>query len=111
MLNVGTVMANCNKCYKCINNDRKLCCKFCNSYYHKRCVYGNSDDVDWLCYKCTGDLFPFNHIIDDDEFTYALCYFNNSIDYNRLLDLKFNPYLFECSTHDNHIHNLDNYNH
>ena len=112
MLIVGTVMANCDKCNKCIsNNNHKICCEFCNSNYHKRCVHGNFDDVNWLCFNCSGNLFPFNHILDDDEFKFALCYFNNSVEYNRLLSLKFNPYLYECNAHDNISHNnLINYN-
>ena len=60
---------------------------------------------------CSGNLFPFNHIIDNDEFKFALCYFNNSVEYNKLLNLKFNPYLYECTAQDNIGQiNLDNYN-
>ena len=105
-------MANCNKCNKCIfNNNHILRCKFCNSNYHKRCVYGNHDDDNWMCFNCSGNLFPFNHIIDNDEFKFALCYFNNSVEYNKLLNLKFNPYLYECTAQDNIGQiNLDNYN-
>ena len=105
-------MYKCNKCNKCIlNKNHILRCKFCNSNYHKRCVYGNHDDDNWMCFDCSGNLFPFNHIIDNDEFKFALCYFNNSVEYNKLLNLKFNPYLYECTAQDNIGQiNLDNYN-
>ena len=86
------VMANCNKCLKIFDNNTFVICKFCNSSYHKRCVYVNVNDDLWICFNCTGNLFPFNHILDDDEFRYSLKYFhNNSIEYNRVLSLKLNP--------------------
>lgn len=87
-------MAICKKCSKdIVNND--VMCKFCNCSYHKRCVYGNVNDDLWMCFNCTGNLFPFNHILDDNEFRYSLNYFNNSIEYNRLLNLKLNPFVFD----------------
>ena len=104
-------MAICNKCNDCIfNKDHKICCNFCKCSYHKRCVYGNLDVEDFVCFNCTGDIFPFNHILDDDEFKFALCYFNNSIEYNSLLNLKFNPYLYEHNANDDALHNLDKHN-
>ena len=88
-------MANCNNCLKdIVNNNALLFCNYCKCSYHKRCVYGNIDDVNWMCFKCTGELFPFNHIVDDNEFKFCLSYFNNSIEYNKLLDLRFNPFMF-----------------
>ena len=64
--------------------------------YHKRCIFGNVNDHQWMCFNCTGSLFPFNHILDDNEFRYSLYYFHNSIEYNRLLSLKLNPFVFDC---------------
>ena len=107
-------MANCNNCLKdIVNNNALLFCNYCKCSYHKRCVYGNIDDVNWMCFKCTGELFPFNHIVDDNEFKFCLSYFNNSIEYNKLLDLRFNPFMFDDLVDDKlpkdpFTHNLTN---
>ena len=87
-------MAICKKCSKDIFNNY-VTCKFCKCLYHKRCIFGNVNDDHWMCFNCTGSLFPFNHILDDNEFRYSLHYFRNSIDYNRLLSLKLNPFVFD----------------
>ena len=64
-------------------------------------MYIDTDIVDnWLCFNCTGTLFPFNHYLDDDEFKYALFCFDNSIEYNRLLNLRLNPFLYDNVLHD-----------
>ena len=100
MFNVGSVMAECNQCNKCINNMNynSVQCMYCKSMYHKTRVYGNLDDG--LCFKCSGYIFPFNHILDNDEFLFTVHYFNNDHDYNKLLDLKFNPFLFDTGFND-----------
>ena len=54
-----------------------------------------------MCFTCTGEIFPFNHILEDDEFMYSLQYFHNSVEYNNFLELKFNPYLFEIGIDNN----------
>ena len=47
------------------------------------------------CVLITGSLFPFNHILDDNEFRYSLHYFINLVEYNRFLNLKLNPFVFD----------------
>ena len=104
-------MANCNKCLQDIDNNNFVDCKFCNSSYHKRCVYGNVNDELQICFNCTGNLFPFNHILDDDEFRYSLKYFHsNSIEYNRVLSLKLNPFVFDEIINNDSAYNLINPN-
>ncbi len=89
-------MATCNKCFKDIVNYNALqFCNYCKCSYHNRCIYGNTNDDNWMCFECTGNLFPFNHFLDDNEFKFCLAYFDNSVEYNRLLSLKFNPFLFD----------------
>ena len=39
-------MAICKKCVKHIINNY-VECKFCNNFYHTRCVYGNVNDAQW----------------------------------------------------------------
>ena len=91
---------NCNKCCKSILHHHEfVTCSSCKSNFHTRCIY--TDIVDnWLCFNCTGTLFPFNHYLDDDEFKYALFCFDNSIEYNRLLNLRLNPFLYDNVLHD-----------
>ena len=106
---LAPVACNCNFCRKSILRQPFLVCSFCNNYFHKRCVDNNvSNNDDWLCFTCTGDIFPFNHFVDDDEFKFALFTYNCSVDFNRLLSLKFNPFVFnEMIENDG---NLLNYN-
>ena len=96
-------MAKCNECNKCIynvSNNNAIRCSLCSCYYHKKCTNVNSDYNDWFCLTCTCDIFPFNQIIDDDEFLFTIRYFDNCHDYNKFLDLKFNLFLFEIGIDD-----------
>ena len=61
-----------------------------------------------MCFNCTGSLFPSNHILDDNEFRYSLHYFHNSIEYNRLLSLKLNPFVFDDLINDNTANDVVN---
>ena len=103
-------MVVCKKCTNIIVNDHYILCSFCNCTYHNRCVYGPMSDPHWLCSDCTGSLFPFNHILDDDEFRYSLDYFYNSVEYNKLLSLKLNPFLFDDVINNDSANNLLNPN-
>ena len=100
----------CNSCFKNILiHQSKILCNACNSFYHTRCTYTDIN-ANWFCFKCTGELFPFNHFIEDDEFRFALFCSNNTLDYNRMLSLKLNPFQFEddiLNSSDNNIINND----
>ena len=102
----------CNRCTKDIRHHQQhIICKACNLYYHTRCISSNINrSYDWFCQDCNGDLFPFNHILDDNEFKFSIHYFDNSFDYNKMLNLKLNPFLFEdlYSMLNNHNSDLDN---
>ena len=87
--------SKCKSCSKDIyKHQSKIVCNSCNCLYHTRCIYSDIT-VNWFCFKCTGELFPFNHFVEDDEFRFALFCFNNTLDYNRMLALRFNPFKFE----------------
>ena len=32
----------------------------------------NRNELDWICYSCTDELFPFNHFVDDCDFLCSL---------------------------------------
>jgi hypothetical protein len=90
---LATMVNVCNSCNKNISdNQPKIRCIHCIFFYHTRCVYSNLEICDWLCFNCTGDIFPFNHYVDDDEFKFVLFTFKNSVEYNDLLGLKLNPF-------------------
>ncbi len=103
-------MVICKKCTSNINNDCYVICKYCNCFYHKRCVHGNISDPHWMCFSCTGTLFPFNHILDDDEFRYSLQYFHTSVEYNKFLSLKLNPFVLDDVINNDFANNLLNPN-
>ena len=85
----------CKSCSKDILiYQSKIVCSACNCLYHNRCTYSDYA-VIWFCFKCTGDLFPFNHYVEDDEFRFSLFCFNNTLEYNRMLALRLNPFKFE----------------
>ena len=69
-------------------------CNLCKCNFHIRCVYTDITE-NWFCVQCNSDIFPFNHIVDDDEFKFALFCLDNTIDFNRMISLKFNPLSFE----------------
>jgi hypothetical protein len=62
------------------DNQRAIFCDICCRWVHLSCtnlniadyVYLSDDDVDLYCTKCTNELFPFNHIDDDEEFINTL---------------------------------------
>ncbi len=98
---------DCNFCRKSISRQTYAVCSFCKNPFHKRCV-GNHvlNNDSWLCLTCTGNIFPFNHFIDDDEFKFALFTYNCSVEFDRLLSLKFNPFVLnELIENDANLHN------
>ena len=107
------MLLNCKTCNKNIlNHQQYIKCVLCNCNFHVRCLHTSISD-DWYCSICTGNTFPFNHYIDDDEFKFALFSFDNTLEYNRLLSLKFNPFNFEemvrTSQHEaDHLNNFSN---
>ena len=105
-----SVVEKCFSCSKDIRNRQpQIKCNFCNTFYHTRCVITDDNNHDdWICFKCTGDIFPFNHYIDDDEFKFALFSFDNTVEYNRMLSLKFNPFVINDML--NNADNLIDYN-
>jgi hypothetical protein len=76
---------------------------------HLKCTRFNTQDYkliscdnSWSCESCLSELFPFNHIIDDDAFHFTLQNaFHNSdinLDYDRLNSNYFNPFLSDSDT-------------
>ena len=99
----------CTKCCKSIHGNQSfITCVLCKLSYHIRCIFTDVSE-NWYCFNCTGEIFPFNHYLDDDEFKFALHCFDNTIEFNRMLSLKFNPYNFEDMFHSSQVES-DNLN-
>ena len=64
----------CRLCTRFLNDHSLIItCTTCDTKYHLLCCsIGVSDHSNWTCIYCTSALFPFNHLIDDCEFLFAL---------------------------------------
>ena len=90
------IMTNC--CKPVPNHAYKIICHCCKEVYHMKCISLLSVELEhmfdnlqnWLCPPCIEDLFPFNHIEDDDEFAY-LCH-NGISNIIKISDLIYNPF-------------------
>ena len=75
-------MANCNICYKrVLPHSYHIQCNNCKNLVHINCLpFVNRNDElynkrhlsDWYCTLCSSELFPFNHILEEDEFILAI---------------------------------------
>ena len=98
-------MTSCTLCNnRLLRHTRKLTCSFCKESVHLKClpnvnisdsIYVNRQNDEWLCLGCNMSIFPFNHHVDDDEFTAALidyfpCGPNCAI--GDLQNTEFNPF-------------------
>ena len=68
-------MSICNTCQVCLKRVQSFSysidCKKCFVKYHIKCVNINRDDVVdslWYCTLCVQEIFPFNHLDNDDDF-------------------------------------------
>ena len=91
----------CSYCCKCLRGDTRLICAICNQSIHTKCsqlsqndISNHLDDNDWYCANCMGSILPFNHIIDNSEFTHELnnFYLIQPIDFDKLQSLNINPF-------------------
>jgi hypothetical protein len=74
----------CSVCTRRVLDCQKaIYCDICCTWVHLKCTLLDNDEYlrisdltdDWYCLKCTLDIFPFNNIQDDIEFTDCLyCY-------------------------------------
>ena len=87
----------CLYCRKCLKgNDTFINCAICNRSIHSKCSDESRtlSSANWYCKHCIGSIFPFNHIIDNDEFIHEVKQINNdqTIDFNDLIKLNINPF-------------------
>jgi exonuclease III len=96
-------MGKCITCQRPFTQGMKpIDCCVCFERFHVRCSgLGYTDcnryktSNDWICKLCTADIFPFNHM--EDENLFRMCVNEASlpsiIDFEKLSTLKFNPFL------------------
>ena len=96
----------CSLCnYRINQSAKRIECATCKNFCHKLCIPGihRYDEFykriavanDWICPKCNGSIFPFNHIDDDDDFLICLSeqwHVSYSTDIKKLRDKVFNPF-------------------
>ena len=71
------IMDKCPVCSKhVLQHAKQISCCICFTKFHMKCLSLKPEDHDylqvnaatWYCVKCTSELFPFNHFVDDDTF-------------------------------------------
>ena len=58
-------------------------------------LYSNRESNDWLCLKCSQEIFPFNHYNEDEDFINALnesCMYGSIALLGQLSGYEFNPF-------------------
>ena len=102
--------ASCSLCLKKINFYQSIDCSLCFSTFHLTCVNLDTDSIkDWYCVKCLESIFPFNGIVNDEEFKSTVFWYGClSID-TAILDslnkMVYNP--FTCERKRAITNNLD----
>ena len=67
----------CSKCEKIFRLDKRIKCSHCNEKYHIRCSGLTSKALEkividqWICVKCSDDIFPFNIVPPKKMDTFA----------------------------------------
>ena len=75
-------MTSCNICVKrVLSHSYFLTCELCKCKVHLNCLsmidkndplYVNRNQNSWICTVCSGNVFPFNNIYDNNEFLAVL---------------------------------------
>ena len=103
----------------------KIICIFCRYTYHIDCLPLTRADLvninkdQWTCVNCLSDIFPFNHVDDENDYLTYLSelWFSQGVDFetlnNRVLSLfqtnheESNYPLFQCDADYHFFRNMD----
>ena len=79
---MSTTQTKCGMCHKLITKHAlKLTCTQCLKMFHFNCIAGmrrtdyetlSGIDRRWMCGNCLNDVFPFNHLVDSNEYMAAI---------------------------------------
>ena len=91
----------CNLCSLSIDdNDSFRVCYICRNRSHLHCIFDLEDtpqiNIEWLCLRCSCDIFPMNNLISDREFARTVVNSEIRIEPNleELNKLLLNPFNF-----------------
>ena len=95
-------MDNGPVCDRQVNrHSKQISCSLCCAIYHMKCISLVPSDLSelcqtpiWYCRNCLSELFPFNHIEDNELFVAEINTFrSNVVSLNTSsLELLFNPF-------------------
>ena len=88
----------CNICLRILrSNHANHVCVVCKSQSHEDCckstLKSNVPLKSWICFQCTANELPFNHILDDDDFLRDLYAFYNYTSHD--LSSRLDSYAFD----------------
>jgi hypothetical protein len=69
------MVRSCNACLRrLLSHSADISCSLCNSDYHFKCIIPDEGTLTtpWYCPSCSDNLFPYNHIQENDEFNSVL---------------------------------------
>ena len=117
LLNV--IMAVCNICLSRLQSHScYLSCSVCEDKYHINClpcitkndsIYMERNLSQWICTRCSQDIFPFNHCENDDDFIESLSGLWNikpTNSFSKASDKLFLPFELNTST-DSPLYDVD----
>ena len=100
-------MYYCPICHRSFFSHAKTtCCRICKAIFHINCITLYQDDQitildhspSWYCTYCISEMFPFNHIKNDQTFLAEINNFTLSDRVAALSDVLFQP--FELNDND-----------
>ena len=101
-------MTKCTICKQNIlTHSRSISCSLCMMIFHVNCLPNMMEIMDagylnWLCNYCTGTEFPFNNVMDDNDFIVNMNEFFGNEKFMTLEQISFNPF--------NNSHDEDEFN-
>ena len=99
-----------------LSHAKHIDCQICNSRYHVKCISLDPDDhiyiqihmSTWYCKTCVSEIFPFNHIEDDELFVSDVNYFDFSLNnFDSISTRIFNPFELSIDRYYSPLYDID----
>ena len=114
------IIGSCNICnLHILSHSYFLNCSICKGFTHIKCLslvnkfdslYVERNNNEWICVICSGNIFPFNHFLDDSDFINVVsdnCSSNQQISLPILENMIFNPFDLNDDSTINSLLNVD----
>ena len=101
-MNSDLICKHCTKeVFNILSQTSFLACKVCKKLFHKTCI--NKVDIivendDWYCEYCLQSIFPFNAVVNNEEFCNLILCSHLAIktsDIESLNSLAYNPFIYD----------------